>query len=133
MKKTVMLIALFVGFIGFSQEKDEYRQEATKLVKLQTEDQLMAMLKPIMNSIPKERQEAFLEEVNASLNKLYPSVATIYMESFTHSEINQILEFYESPIGKKMLAKMPSMMNSVMEIGQEWASKELRPLMQKYQ
>ncbi len=128
-----MLIALFVGFIGFSQEKDEYRQEATKLVKLQTEDQLMAMLKPIMNSIPKERQEAFLEEVNASLNKLYPSVATIYMESFTHSEINQILEFYESPIGKKMLAKMPSMMNSVMEIGQEWASKELRPLMQKYQ
>jgi hypothetical protein len=134
MKKTVMLIALFVGFMGFSQEKDEYREDAVKLVKLQSGDQMMAILGPVVDRmVPEENKEAFTKEVQASLEKLYPSLATIYMESFTHEEINKMLEFYNSPIGKKMLKELPTITQKSMEIGRQWAQAEMMPLVRKYQ
>lgn len=134
MKKAVMLIALFVGFVGFSQDDKAYRADATKLVKLQSGDQMKAMLKPVIDQmVPEENKKAFMEEVTTSLEKLYPSLATIYMESFSHEEINKMLEFYNSPIGKKMLAELPTITQKSMKIGQEWARAEMMPLVQKYQ
>lgn len=131
MKKVAVLIALFVGFVGFSQEDSAYKQDALKLVKLQSTGQFEVMLEPVKNMIPAENQEAFMKEVRATFPDLFSQIADVYMASYTHEEIQKILEFYESPIGRKMLDKLPEITQKSMQLGQVWGQ-SLRPLMMKY-
>jgi hypothetical protein len=52
----------------------------------------------------------------------------IYDKTYTHEEIKDINRFYESPTGKKMLAKMPELMNESMQTMQ---TKYMPELMEK--
>lgn len=131
MKKVVMLIALFVGFAGFSQEDSAFKADALKLVKLKSESQFEMMLEPVKNRIPAAKQEAFMKEVRATFPDLYNQIAEIYMETYTHEEIKKVLDFYASPIGKKIIARTPELTKKSMTVGQTWGAK-LRPIMMKY-
>jgi hypothetical protein len=46
------------------------------------------------------------------MKKLY---ADIYTEVFTENELVEMIAFYQTPLGKKMLAKMPELMQKSME------------------
>lgn len=131
MKKVVMLIALFIGFVGFSQENSAYKADALKLVKLQSEGTIEKMLEPVKNRIPAATQAAFMKDVRATFPDLYKQQAEIYMKSYSHEEIKKILDFYASPLGKKMLAAKPEIMSKSMKVSRGWAMK-LRPIMSKY-
>lgn len=130
MKKVVILIVLFVGFAGFSQNED-YKTDALKLVKMQSEGQFEVMLKPFKSMVPAENQEAFMKEVRATMPDLYKQIAEVYMEYYTHEEIKEILDFYESPIGQKVIEQTPKITEKSMTIGQTWGM-GLRPLLTKY-
>ena len=130
MKKVVVLIALFVGFAGFSQN-DGYKSDALKLVKMQSEGQFEVMLEPFKEMVPDEKQEAFMKEVKATMPDLYDQLAEVYMETYSQKEISEILEFYESPIGQKVVEKTPEITQKSMTIGQTWGM-SLRPLLAKY-
>ncbi|HET8810299.1 MAG TPA: DUF2059 domain-containing protein, partial [Flavobacteriaceae bacterium] len=119
MKKVVILIVLFVGFAGFSQNED-YKTDALKLVKMQSEGQFEVMLKPFKSMVPAENQEAFMKEVRATMPDLYKQIAEVYMEYYTHEEIKEILDFYESPIGQKVIEQTPKITEKSMTIGQTW-------------
>lgn len=131
MKRLIMLIALFVGFVGFSQEDSAYKADALELVKLKSAGQFEMMLEPVKDRIPAAKQEAFMKEVRAMFPDLYSQIAEIYMETYTHDEIKEILEFYASPIGKKIIATTPEITQKSMTIGQTWGAK-LRPIMMEY-
>lgn len=130
MKKVVILIVLFVGFAGFSQN-EAYKTDALKLVKMQSEGQFEVMLKPFKSMVPAENQEAFMKEVRATMPDLYKQIAEVYMEYYTHEEIKEILDFYESPIGQKVIEQTPKITEKSMTIGQTWGM-SLRPLLTKY-
>ena len=44
----------------------------------------------------------------------------IYDKYYTEEEINQIIAFYNSPVGKKMISTMPLVMQESMAAGQAW-------------
>jgi uncharacterized protein len=46
-------------------------------------------------------------------------VASVYAETFDEQELRDIIAFYQSPLGKKMLAHMPELMQRSMQISQE--------------
>jgi hypothetical protein len=48
-----------------------------------------------------------------SWEKIKPSLVEVYSEIFTQSEIEKIIKFYSSSVGKKMLKAMPMVMTNV--------------------
>ena len=66
-----------------------------------------------------ENKRALLEQyqskADAALDKaigwekVKPDLITLYTETFTEQELTQLNEFYESALGKKMLAKLPEL------------------------
>lgn len=57
-----------------------------------------------------------LEELNAE-------VARLYATYFTESELKEILAFYKSPVGKKVLAEQPKLVDESLKFAQTWANK----------
>ncbi len=66
--------------------------------------------------------DAFMAEFD--MNEFIEMVIPIYEKHFTHDEIEQLIAFYESPIGKKLIKVQPQITIESMTAGQEWA-KEL--------
>ncbi|MBD8491469.1 DUF2059 domain-containing protein [Pseudomonas syringae] len=42
-------------------------------------------------------------------NKLKPDMVRIYTNNFTEAELKELVSFYQSPLGKKVLSKMPEL------------------------
>lgn len=66
--------------------------------------------------------DTFMAEFD--MNEFIEMVIPIYERHFTHDEIEQLIAFYESPIGKKLIKVQPQITIESMTAGQEWA-KEL--------
>jgi len=57
------------------------------------------------------------------LDELTNEVARLYAAAFTEQEIKDILAFYKSPVGKKMLVQQPGVVDQSMHFAQAWANK----------
>jgi len=64
-----------------------------------------------------------------SWDKLKGDYISIYAETFTVEELKGLVQFYESPIGKKFIEKQPELMQRSMQISQ----KQMMTLMPKIQ
>ncbi len=67
--------------------------------------------------------------VDDILNETVP----IYARNFSADELKQVTAFYRSPVGAKMLAKMPQLMGEGMQVGQQIVARRIGPLMQQLQ
>ena len=56
-------------------------------------------------------------------SELTDEVARLYATHFTDAELNQILVFYQSPVGKKLLAQQATVIDDSMKFAQTWANK----------
>jgi uncharacterized protein len=71
--------------------------------------------------IEEEVKAAFSEAITGPgglLDMYYP----IYHKYFTHAEIKEMIEFYKSPLGAKMIRVMPQLMHESMQAGMAWGS-----------
>lgn len=57
-------------------------------------------------------------------------IVPIYHRNFTHDEIKGLLSFYSTPLGMKILATMPTMMQEGMAAGQQWVQ-QLTPILEE--
>ncbi|MDT0644280.1 DUF2059 domain-containing protein [Zunongwangia sp. F363] len=105
--------------------------KAVHLIKLTSGQQFEVLAEPMLNMIPEENREAFKKELLASMDDLYTQIAQVYVENFTEEEIDEILAFYDTPVGKKMVETTPELTKKGMEIGQQWGMK-LQPMIAKY-
>ncbi|WP_298188548.1 DUF2059 domain-containing protein [uncultured Pseudomonas sp.] len=66
-----------------------------------------------------ESEKAMLETYQAQANtaleqavgwdKLKPDMITLYTSNFNEQEMQELIRFYESPVGQKVLVKMPTL------------------------
>lgn len=132
MKKLVCL--LLIAFSGISlsaQESNSFEKKTIHLIKLTAGQQFEIMTEPLVNMVPEHNREAFKKDLTESTTGLYSKMAKIYMESFTEEEVDKILEFYATPVGKKLVKVTPELTKKGMELGQAWGM-ELQPLIAKY-
>lgn len=131
MKKLMIIpvLLLSVTFISFGQDKSA---DLKKLFTLMNTDK---MLDDMMNNmIPAMKQQAgaqiqgadakekmekyveFLMTETKELSKklINEEMVQIYDKHFTATEIKDLIAFYESPTGKKMLAKTPEITKDLM-------------------
>ena len=117
--------------------------KAQELLQLTQGDQMMKMMEPMMKGvlaqaekdIPAEQrakigemQEKIMALVAASLNKAKPALAKVYTDTYTEEEIDGILAFYKSPVGKAFIQKMPEVMQRSMPVMMQMMS-DLQPQM----
>ena len=95
----------------------------------QSVDQMLAMQVQQNPSLtPYQTQmKAFLSKY-MSWASLKDDMAKIYMTEFTEAELNDLNKFYQSPLGKKTVQKMPTLMAKGAEMGQKRMQEHLPEL-----
>jgi uncharacterized protein len=63
--------------------------------------------------------------------ELIELVAHVYAEHFTVDELDQLVEFYESPIGRKLVGEQTEVMKESMAIGRRWGTAVGEEVMQE--
>jgi len=146
---TVALTNPAVGQATSDREKTENIQRLMKIIeveKLQQSmlDQILVALKPMMAQAPagdeqlRRKLERFSEIVSEEFKKLdFMSInIDLYNEYFTNDEIKGLIQFYESPVGKKAIQVLPEItqkgMRRGMELGSTVAPKALARWIEEY-
>jgi hypothetical protein len=148
--KTAALLALIIMVIG----PFACAQELTKQAKIErlldamnadaTINQLFEQIKtmtaaqmppgatPEQTAKAREIQDKILDLVKSriSWDKMRPSYIKLYSETFSEEEIGGMLAFYESPAGRAMLAKMPTLLTKLIEVAQAQMN-DLQPEIQR--
>jgi len=77
-------------------------------------------IKTVSKSVPEKNREKFIAAMIAFMNKYLPVdgfkdvTAKMYAKIFTEAELNQLIDFYNSPIGKKITSSTPELMQNMM-------------------
>lgn len=80
--------------------------------------QFIEVYKQNYKEIPNSFWDEFTKEaMNTDFAKMY---SPVYDKYYTEEEIDALLKFYKSDIGKKMVAKSPEVMKESMDIGRVW-------------
>ena len=82
--------------------------------------------KKINSNIPQTAWDDFArigsEEFKKSLSDLEEPVIAIFDKNFTDDEIKQLIAFYKTPLGQKVVTEMPVVMQQSAQLGQTWGA-----------
>lgn len=81
-----------------------------------------------------------LNQVAAQLNKEYEGkrtevlneVSKAYAQHFTEAELKEILAFYKSPAGRKMIVEEPKAIDESLRAAQDWANKLSEVVLERF-
>ena len=73
--------------------------------------------------IPAVFWDRFIAKARASKADLESLIINIYDKKFTTDDIRQLVAFYDTPLGKKLLSTLPSITQESMTAGQQWGAR----------
>ena len=84
----------------------------------QVMDQMLQAFRARMPKVP----ASFWSELQKELdpNELVEKVVPIYDKQLTHPEVKNLIKFYQTPTGRKLIKVMPAITQESMVVGQEW-------------
>lgn len=131
----LIILSVIFSMSTFAQDKGSDIKYLLKLTSSeQVSEAMMNSMLPVMkkqfsekikNSADKEKFAGIMEnimvevvnEVKELSNKLVNvEMVNIYDKHFTHEEIKDLITFYESPAGKKILERSPEITSELMNI-----------------
>jgi len=118
MKLMEMTGALALG----KQMSDAIVTQMTQAIKASRPD-----LAPELFDILREEVNSVIEE---NLPKFTAIIIPVYHKNFTHPDIKGMLQFYQTPLGQKIIQVMPLLLQESMYLGQQWGQ-ALGPEIQK--
>jgi hypothetical protein len=137
MLRTAIVTALFLtSFTLSAQDSTKVKHirqlmELTGMAKLgnQMMTNIITSYKQNYPAATNEFWDAFMKE--ADMSQLFEKVIPVYEQNFTDDDIQQLIGFYQSPVGKKMIEKMPVIMQQSMQIGSEWGKQLSEKVIEK--
>ena len=87
-----------------------------------------------MERLPSQRAAKVLGQVYAkemNSDSMIELVIPIYAKHFSHDEIKQLIAFYQSPIGKRLIEEQPAIAQEAMQVGQAWGQQIGQRIAQK--
>ena len=139
MKKFLLAILLMAALPAFAKTQPASEESIRQLMTLTDSKSLLdnaygqidglmqqAMTQAMGDKPVTPEQERLMAELRAKLVELFrtemgweqlePSYIKMYRETFSQDELNGMLKFYKSKAGKAVLAKLPQMTQSLMQI-----------------
>ena len=92
-------------------------------------DQMMANFRKSLPNVPADFWDDFQKETRPE--SFVELVVPVYQKHFTSAEIDQLIAFYQSPIGQKLVKEQPAIVQESMAAGQQWGQQIAQKLMQK--
>jgi uncharacterized protein len=140
-KITLLLICLLCGSVLFAQ-KNPQATKAEKLLSLVSSPESQAQLieSTLDQQIDANPQIApYRDIMSAFLNKylgyeaIKADIVKLYMTNFSEKELDELIKFYESPIGRKSADLMPKLFQEGANIGQQKVTENLSELQAEIQ
>lgn len=133
MKKIVIAFVLLIGITSFAQSSKEAKiKELLRVAHIsematQGAHQFINSYKENYKDIPEEFWNGFLKEVSSDeFTKLY---IPIYAKYYGEADLDELVKFYKTPVGQKMISSTPLIMKESMEAGREWGQNLGKKLM----
>ena len=124
-KLTIAIIFNGIALFGFSQDSSKISSIKTLLevtgsgkLGVQVVQNMFASYKQSLPNVPEEFWNEFMKEVNPEV--LTTMIIPIYDKYYSTEEINKMIEFYQTPLGKKVISTLPQIMQESMQAGQSW-------------
>ena len=138
---------LFTPTLGYCEELTPAKKEAMKeLMQVSGEAQMAELnanyvarrlIKNLKNSKPnidpkvidiaKEECETVIHEEIVIKESYQPYFYHIYHKYFTFEEIKELIQFYKTPLGRRLVAIMPKMSDESIEASELWRQQILGP------
>ena len=133
MIRTILLLCLmFATIVVKAQDNTDYKQETIEFIKLTGSGAAFEnAITQLGATVSEANKEAYKKEANATLDDLYNKIAELYMSEFTQDEIQELVAFYHSDLGKKLAKKQLDLSQKGMMLGQTWGM-EVQAIAQKY-
>ncbi len=119
---------------------DSFNSDIEKLLEVMGSKQLGAQMGSIIGKsildnmrrtntdIPARAIQVMQEVVDAEFGKAFtgpdsmmPGMVAVYAKHFTHAEIRDLLAFYGTDVGKKLISVLPAVTQEGAAVGQAWA------------
>ena len=131
--KKVLLVGLFMLTIATqAQEQSDFKKQTIEFIKITGAGAAFeTAISQLGMMVSEENKEAYTKEANGTLVGLYDKMAELYMNEFTQSEIQELVTFYQSDLGKKLAGKQMNLAQRGMAMGQSWGI-EVQGIAAKY-
>ncbi|WP_298505469.1 DUF2059 domain-containing protein [uncultured Maribacter sp.] len=132
MKKVAFAIILFLTVYVQAQEKSVLQNKSEKLIELTGAGKAFEdAIAQIGGGVGADKKEAYKKEAEGTLVEIYEKLAALYAEEFTEEEIDSLISFYNTDLGKKLSVKQLVISQKAMMIGKTWGMK-VGGIAQKY-
>lgn len=95
----------------------------------QVVDRLLAIQQGAQSAVPQEVWDEIRAELD--MTRIQPVIVAIWDRHFSHDDIRGLIEFYESPLGRKLVETQPAVMQESMAAGELWARQVLQRIQEK--
>ncbi|MES1929704.1 hypothetical protein SADO_10619 [Salinisphaera dokdonensis CL-ES53] len=109
----------------FSRQFIDRVANAVALFRPDLDPQTMRVIRQEATSVIRER----IESGDALYSVLYP----VYEKHFNIFELNQLVEFYQSPVGQKLVRVSPELLTESLALGREWGLSLVPEIMDRVQ
>jgi hypothetical protein len=140
MKRIIVAFAILACAATASAQSDSYNAALKKYMEASGsigafKSAITGMLgnfKSMNTSVPEEVWKEFETELlSTSVGDLVVMLAPVYEKHMTEADLNEIIKFYNSPVGKKLAEKTPAITQESMQAGQLWGQAVAQKVMQK--
>jgi hypothetical protein len=129
MTRIFYILALLLASFLTRAQTSEFEKDIIKFLSINGSsatydlafEQMVTQFKKIRADAPEEIwKEVRIQIFDTEISVLNKMLIPIYMKHFTHSEIKALIEFYQSPIGKKVTGTISPITIESIHISQNW-------------
>lgn len=126
MKKSLFIFAFAILSFSVNAQNTTKIAKIKQLLELTGSGKLgMQVFDQMMNSFKKPNSttnQQFWDDIRKEINPddIQNFIIPIYDKYYTESDIDQLIAFYNSAVGKKMIQNMPLVMQESITAGQNW-------------
>jgi hypothetical protein len=93
----------------------------------QMNTQMAAMMRQQMPCVPASYWQGFIDA--KGVQELTGRMVPVYRQYFSAADVEGLLRFYRSPLGRKVVTQMPGIMTESMRVGQAWGQERTRTML----
>ncbi len=98
-----------------------------KIMSAAVTQEMTNAVKRVRPDIPPEALDIVAEEVTSVISEemvakggFIDRIVPVYAKYFTNDDLDAMIEFYETPVGRKTISVMPQVTKEAIQIGQSW-------------
>ena len=132
MKKGLLfLAAFFLLTFGAQAQSAEFKASVRKLMAVSGSDATLKMIPEQILSMIEQQAPALPESVKVEIQAMFSEEALlslmdrmvpIYAKYYTQQDMDDLIAFYDTPLGKKLSTVQPQITLESMSVAQQWAA-----------